>query len=144
MHRSRRAHCPQDLAQLATKLARAEGRATLRAKVQGPFEGESLATDRVFTHVVACAGGIGATAILPLVMRAALSRADASDKGARACCRLYCSCSGIKSSSRVQMFISGLVVPSAAICVLEVQRDKMSYVHLCSALGAPMCTVCLP
>lgn len=112
--------------------------------MQGPFEGESLATDRVFTHIVACAGGIGATAILPVVMRAALGRANASDKGARAHCRVSCSCSGIKSWSHVQFSISGLVVPSAAICVRQIQRVGMWYVRLCAALWAPLCTVCLP
>ena len=70
----------QDLARLAS--AAPNGLLQLNAKVQGPFEGHELSMEAqaAYSHLVACAGGIGITAVLPLLKRAALQRA-AAEKG---------------------------------------------------------------
>jgi hypothetical protein len=53
--------------------------ATVMAKVQGPFEGEDMTASEelIYTHMVVFAGGIGATAVLPMVKRTAMRRANA-------------------------------------------------------------------
>ena len=54
-----------------------DGSATITAKVQGPFEGHDMTAseERIYTHMVFFAGGIGATAVMPMIKRAALRRA---------------------------------------------------------------------
>jgi hypothetical protein len=66
----------QDLAALASTSGNLQGRSTIIAKVQGPFEGHSMspAEERVFGRMVVCAGGIGATAVLPMLLRSVLHR----------------------------------------------------------------------
>jgi hypothetical protein len=68
----------QDLATIANAQASHQGRSTLFAKVQGPFEGHNLtpAQERVYSRIVVCAGGIGSTAVLPMLMRAVLHRGE--------------------------------------------------------------------
>jgi hypothetical protein len=66
----------QDLAAIAQMSGKQHGRSTLLAKVQGPFEGHNMTAGQelVYCHIVVCAGGIGATAVLPMLVRAAMRR----------------------------------------------------------------------
>jgi hypothetical protein len=62
---------------LMAKVSEPGGRATrIIAKVQGPFEGEDMSASEelIYTHIVVFAGGIGATAVMPMVKRAAMRR----------------------------------------------------------------------
>lgn len=56
----------------------------LDCKIQGPFDGHtlSLADERTYSHLVFCAGGIGATAVLAMALHAAARRATADARGA--------------------------------------------------------------
>lgn len=65
---------------LVAKVAGPGGQATgIVAKVQGPFEGENMsaAEELIYTHMVVFAGGIGATAVMPMVKSAAMRRSRA-------------------------------------------------------------------
>lgn len=71
----------QDLVTIASGNANHQGRSTLIAKVQGPFEGDIMtpAQERVYSRIVVCAGGIGSTAVLPMLIRALLRRGKSLD-----------------------------------------------------------------
>jgi hypothetical protein len=66
----------QDLAAIAQMSSSHHGRSSVLAKVQGPFEGHNMTAGQelVYSQIVVCAGGIGATAVLPMLVRAAMRR----------------------------------------------------------------------
>ena len=68
----------QDLMSMVTQEHTADNSTSILCKVQGPFDEHTLsaAEEAAYSHVIFCAGGIGATAVLPMLMRAAMRRAE--------------------------------------------------------------------